>query len=314
MKPILRLLHAKLAFHPLSPKKKHCINAHYPETWGLFKSPPFLLFSFALSSALLPPSAPLLPRLHSLFPRTLAPVPPLRACTCALPCALAHTRASADFRFLPSPFTALSQLTVYQDTRGEHLSTLSPSPFLHLPSRDSPQSATEKSHFFPTLPPYFSRHSPYLANCKISHRAGEGIFLKAFTPYALIYCALRPTGEEVKEKNENLLTRAREGNPKNTPATPCRLSPRPNIRLPHVAATFFFLSYSFPLLLHVAQSRCGEERKCMYAHFNAAQRGTRPRVFDTKHNKRPISPPRQHDFIAIHLDIYIYIYISLHII
>ena len=188
MKPILRLLHAKLAFHPLSPKKKHCINAHYPETWGLFKSPPFLLFSFALSSALLPPSAPLLPRLHSLFPRTLAPVPPLRACTCALPCALAHTRASADFRFLPSPFTALSQLTVYQDTRGEHLSTLSPSPFLHLPSRDS----------------------PYLANCKISHRAGEGIFLKAFTPYALIYCALRPTGEEVKEKNEKHLTRARE--------------------------------------------------------------------------------------------------------
>ena len=50
----------------------------------------------------------------------------------------------------------------------------------------------------------------------------------------------------------------------------------------------------------------------MYAHFNAAQRGTRPRVFDTKHNKRPISPPQQHDFIAIHLDIYIYI--SLHII
>ena len=88
---------------------------------GFSKSPPFLLFSFALSSALLPPSAPLLPRLHSLFPRTPPPVPPLRACTCALPCALAHTRASADFRFLPSPFTALSQLTVYQHTRSEHL-------------------------------------------------------------------------------------------------------------------------------------------------------------------------------------------------
>lgn len=113
-----------------------------------FKSPPFLLFSFAL----LPPSAPLLPRLHSLFPRTPAPVPPLRACMCALPCALAHTRASADFRFLPSPFTALSQLTVYQHTRGEHLSTLSPSPSLHLPSRNSPQPATEKSHFFQHFP------------------------------------------------------------------------------------------------------------------------------------------------------------------
>ena len=109
-----------------------------------------------------------------------------------------------------------------------------------------------KVPLFPTLPPYFSRHSPCLANCKISHRAGEGIFLKAFTPYDLIYCALRPTGEEVKEKNENHLTRAREGNPKNTPSSPCRLSPRPNIRLPHVAATFFFLSYSFPLLRHVA--------------------------------------------------------------
>jgi len=212
-----------------------------------------------------------------------SPVPRLRCPHFAH--ARAHSRASADFRFLPSPFTALSQLTVYQHTRGEHFSTQSPSPSLHLPSRDSPQPATEKSHFFQHFPPYFSRHSPYLANCKISHRAGEGIFLKAFTPYALMYCTLRPTGEEVKEKIEKHLTRAREGNPKNTPASPCRLSPRPNIHLPHVAATFFFLSYSFPLLFHVAQSRCGEERKCMYAHFNAAQCGTRPRVFDTKHNK-----------------------------
>ena len=88
---------------------------------GFSKSPPFLLFSFALSSALLPPSAPLLPRLHSLFPRPSTQAPPLRACTCALPRALAHTRTSADFRFLPSPFTALFQLTVYQHTRGEHL-------------------------------------------------------------------------------------------------------------------------------------------------------------------------------------------------
>lgn len=66
--------------------------------------------------------------------------------------ARAHSRASADFRFLPSPFTDLSQLTVYQHTRGEHLSTLSPSPFLHLPSRDSPQPATEKPHFFQHFP------------------------------------------------------------------------------------------------------------------------------------------------------------------
>lgn len=119
---------------------------------GFSKSPPFLLFSFALSSALLPPSAPLLPRLHSLFPRPSTQAPPLRACTCALPRALAHTRTSADFCFLPSPFIALSQLTVYQHTRGEHFSTPSPSPSLHLPSRDSPQPATEKSHFFQHFP------------------------------------------------------------------------------------------------------------------------------------------------------------------
>ena len=285
MKLILRLWHAKLAFPPSPPKKKHWINAHYAETWGLFEiASLFVVFVRAFVCAP-PPSAPLLPRLHSLFPRTPTQAPPLRACTCALPRALAHTRTSADFRFLPSPFTALSQLTVYQHTRGERLPHTIPftypSPSL---SRFSP-TGYGKFPLFPTLPPYFSRHSPCLANCKISHRAGEGIFLKAFTPYALIYCTLRPSGEEVKEKNEKHLTRAREGNPKNTPSSPCRLSPRPNIRLPHVAATFFFLSYSFPLLRHVAQSRCGEERKCMYAHFNAAQRGTRPRVFDTKHNK-----------------------------
>lgn len=165
---------------------------------------------------------------------------------CTLPRVLARTRASADFRFLPSPFTGLSLLTANQHTTGEHLPhtttfTFS-SPSL---SRFSP-TEYEKVPLFPTLSPYFSRHSPCLANCKISHRAGEGIFLKAFTPYALIYCTLSPTGEEVKGKIENHLTRAREGNPKNTPASPCRLSPRPNIRLPHVAATFFFLSYSFP--------------------------------------------------------------------
>lgn len=118
---------------------------------GSSKSPPFLLFSFALSSALLPhllaPSSASFP-----LPPTSTPVPPLRACACALTRALAHTRTSADFRFLPSPFTDLFQLTVYQHTRGEHLSTLSPSPTLHLPSRDSPQPPTEKSHFFQHFP------------------------------------------------------------------------------------------------------------------------------------------------------------------
>ena len=217
---------------------------------GFSKSPLFLLFSFALSSALLPPSAPLLPRLHTLFPRTPTQAPPLHACTCALPRVLAHTRASADFRFLPSP---LYPNSLFINTQGVNISPNTipfayPSPSL---SQFSP-TGHGKVPLFPTLPPYFSRHSPCLANCKISHRAGDGIFLKAFTPYDLIYCALRPTGEEVKEKNENHLTRAREGNPKNTPSSPCRLSPRPNIRLPHVAATFFFLSYSFPLLRHVA--------------------------------------------------------------
>lgn len=251
---------------------------------GFSKSPPFLLFSFALSSALLPH---LLHFFLGFIP--FSPVPRLRRPHFAH--ARAHSRVHSRtpapppisvFCLHPSPIYSNS---LFINTQGVNVSpTPSPSPFLHLPSRDSPQAATEKSHFFQHFP-VFLRHSPCLANCKISHRAGEGIFLKAFTPYALIYCTLSPTGEEVKEKNEKHLTRAREGNSKNTPASPCRLSPRPNIRLPHVAATFFFLSYSFPLLFHVAQSRCGEERKCMYAHFNAAQCGTRPRVFDTKHNK-----------------------------
>lgn len=160
--------------------------------------------------------------------------------------ARAHSRASADFRFLPSPFTALSQLTVYQHTRGEHLPHTIPFTFPSPPlSRFSP-TGYGKVPLFPTLPPYFSRHSPCLANCKISHRASEGIFLKAFTPYALIYCALRPTGEEVKEKNEKHLTRAREGNPKNTPSSPCRLSPRPNIPSHTLQRLFSSCHIAFP--------------------------------------------------------------------
>ena len=121
---------------------------------GFSKSPPFLLFSFALSSALLPhllaPSSASFP-----LPPTSTPVPPLHACTCAHPRALAHPRASADFHFLPSPFTDLSQLTVYQHTRGEHLPHTIPftypSPSL---SRFSP-TGYGKVPLFPTLPPYF---------------------------------------------------------------------------------------------------------------------------------------------------------------
>ena len=129
---------------------------------------------------------------------------------CTLPRVLARTRASADFRFLPSPFTDLPQLTAIQHTRGEHLShtttfTFS-SPSL---SRFSP-TEYGKVPLFPTLPRYFSRHSPSLASSKIGHRTGEGIFVKAFTLYALIYCTLRSIGEGVKAKIENRLTRARE--------------------------------------------------------------------------------------------------------
>lgn len=204
MKLILRLWRAKLAFPPLSPRKSIALTLIMQKLGGFSKSPPFLLFSFALSSALLPH---LLAPFSASFP--LPPYPDSGAPTSRMHVRTpACTRASADFRFLPSPFTDLFQLTVYQHTRGEHLPHIIPftfpSPSL---SRFSP-TGYGKVPLFPTLPPYFSRHSPYLANCKISHRAGEGIFLKSFTPYDLIYCALRPTSEEMKEKNENHLTRA----------------------------------------------------------------------------------------------------------
>ena len=127
---------------------------------GFSKSPPFLLFSFALSSALLPPSAPLLPRLHSLFPRTPPPVPPLRACTCALPCALAHTRASADFRFLPSPFTfpspSLSRFspTAYGKSHlFQHFPRIS---LATLPTSPTAKSATEQVKVFSSKPSHLT--------------------------------------------------------------------------------------------------------------------------------------------------------------
>lgn len=120
---------------------------------GFSKSPLFLLFSFVLSSALLPPSAPLHRRLHSLLPRT----PRLRRPHFAY--ARAHSRVHSRtpapppisvFCLHPSP---LYPNSLFINTQGVNISpTSSPSPSLHLPSRDSPQPATEKSHFFQHFP------------------------------------------------------------------------------------------------------------------------------------------------------------------
>ncbi len=150
VKPILRLWRAKLAFHPLSPKKKHCINAHYAETWGLFEiASLFVVFVCAfvcapICSAPSSASFPLPPypdsgphfayarahfRVHS---RTPAP-PPISV-----------------FCLHPSPLYPTHCLSTH---KGVNISpTSSPSPSLHLPSRDSPQPATEKSHFFQYFP------------------------------------------------------------------------------------------------------------------------------------------------------------------
>lgn len=153
MKLILRLWRAKLAFHPLSPKKKHCINAHYAETWGLFEiASLFAIFVCALVCAP-PPICPLLPRLHSLFPRT----PRLRRphFTHARAHSRVHSRTPAPppisvFCLHPSP---LYPNSLFIKTQGVNISpTSSPSPSLHLPSRDSPQPATEKPHFFQHFP------------------------------------------------------------------------------------------------------------------------------------------------------------------
>lgn len=119
---------------------------------GFSKSPPFLLFSFALSSALLPSSAPLLPRLHSLFPRTSTPVPHFAH---AREHFRVHSRTPTPppisvFCLHPSP---LYPNSLFINTQGVNISpTSSPSPTLHLPSHDSPQPATEKPHFFQHFP------------------------------------------------------------------------------------------------------------------------------------------------------------------
>lgn len=123
---------------------------------GFSKSPPFLLFSFALSSALLPPSAPLLPRLHSLFPRT----PRLRRPH------FAHTRAQfrvhsrtpapppiSVFCLHPSP---LYPNSLFINTQGVNISP-NPIPFTFPSPSLSRFSPTDygKVPLFPTLPPYF---------------------------------------------------------------------------------------------------------------------------------------------------------------
>lgn len=115
---------------------------------GFSKSPPFLLFSFALSSALLP-------HLLRSFLGFIPSSPVLRLRCPHFAHARAHSRASANFRFLPSPFTALSQLTIYQHTRGEHLPHIIPFTYPSPPlSRFSP-TGYGKVPLFPTLPPYF---------------------------------------------------------------------------------------------------------------------------------------------------------------
>ena len=66
-----------------------------------------------------------------------------------------HSRTPAPppisvFCLHPSP---LYPNSLFINTQGVNISpTPSPSPHLHLPSRDSPQPATEKSHFFQHFP------------------------------------------------------------------------------------------------------------------------------------------------------------------
>lgn len=119
---------------------------------GFSKSPPFLLFSFALSFALLPH---LLRSILGFIPSF--PVPRLRRPHFAHARAhfRVHSRTPAPppisvFCLHPSPIYSNS---LFINTQGVNISpTPSPSPTLHLPSRDSPQPATEKPHFFQHFP------------------------------------------------------------------------------------------------------------------------------------------------------------------
>ena len=113
---------------------------------------PFCCFRLPLSSALLP-------HLLRSFLGFIPSSPVLR-----LRCPhFAHTRA--HFRVhsrtpAPPPISVfcLHSSPIYSNslfinTQGVNISpTSSPSPTLHLPSRDSPQPATEKSHFFQHFP------------------------------------------------------------------------------------------------------------------------------------------------------------------
>ena len=119
---------------------------------GFSKSPPFLLFSFALSSALLPH---LLRSFLGFIPSS--PVPRLRRPHFAH--ARAHSRVHS--RTPTPPPISVFAFTLHRSIPTHCLSTHkgwtflhtpSPSPSLHLPSRDSPQPATEKSHFFRHFP------------------------------------------------------------------------------------------------------------------------------------------------------------------
>lgn len=119
---------------------------------GFSKSPPFLLFSFALSSALLP-------HLLRFFLGFIlsSPVPRLRRPHFAH--ARVHSRVHSRTPALPpiSVFclhpSPLYPNSLFINTQGVNISpTPSPSPSLHLPSRDSPQPATEKPHFFQHFP------------------------------------------------------------------------------------------------------------------------------------------------------------------
>ena len=119
---------------------------------------PFCCFRlrFRLRSS---PICSLLPRLHSLFPRPRLRCPHF---THARVHTRVHSRTPAPppisiFCLHPSPIYPNS---LFINTQGVnisphyplHLPFTYPSPTLHLPSRDSPQPATEKSHFFQHFP------------------------------------------------------------------------------------------------------------------------------------------------------------------
>lgn len=119
---------------------------------GFSKSPPFLLFSFALSSALLPH---LLRSFLGFIPSSPVPQPRCPHFAHARVHSRVHSRTPAPppisvFCLHPSP---LYPNSLFINTQGVNIShTPSPSPTLHLLSRDSPQPTTEKSHFFQHFP------------------------------------------------------------------------------------------------------------------------------------------------------------------